>query len=146
MLTVADIRSHDTRIDTDTAHTIAHHWNTAYPHMRAALTRWIEARRHQLTTANDADQAIAHEEIKNRERLRREIGQLDRGTFRQCTRSPGCFSTSAALSLVPQVIDTACWYDPGLAHMYRLAAVLVDAINAKHADHQADRDTQTVTP
>lgn len=152
MITVADIRSFDTRIDTETAHRIADLWNTAYPHMRAALTGVIDGNRRYLAEADQRQlsaevKAATAERIKETERVRRELGQLDRSALRMCNRSMGGFSVSGALILVRSAIDAFSFGSPHLGDAYRLAAALADVVGdrtaareaANHQDREATR-------
>lgn len=151
MITVADIRSADTRIDTDTAHRIAELWNTAYPHMRAALTAVIDGNRQYLAEADrwqlsDEAKAATAQRIRDTERVRRELGQLDRGALRTCSRSMGGFSVSGALILVTRAIDAFSVGSPHLGDAYRLAASLADVVGgwtaARQATDRPDREAR----
>ncbi|MEW1926359.1 hypothetical protein [Streptomyces sp. NPDC088360] len=63
-----------TRFLTETqAQRIVDHWNQVYPAMRAVLDTVIRAQR-------GAEQQTV--DVARLERVRRELGQLDRGTFR----------------------------------------------------------------
>lgn len=140
MITVADIRSFDTRVDTETAHRIVEAWNIAYPHMRAALTAVIEGHRRFLDEADqwrltDERKAGLTRGIKDHERWRRELGQLDRGALRMCG-AVGGFSVPGALSLVTRAIAAFSWDSPHLGDAYRLAAVLADVVGARTAARQ----------
>lgn len=144
MITIADIRSYDTRIDPSTAEHIAAAWNTSYPHLRAALTAAINGHRQYLAEADrwklsDDKQADTIQHIKDTERTRRELGQLDRAGLRMCARSGGGFSVVGALTLVQQAIDAFTWDSPHLGDAYRLAAALADVIGARTASREAAR-------
>lgn len=145
MISVADIRSADTHIDTETADHIAGLWNTAYPHMRAALTAVIDGNRRFLAEADrwqlsDERKARVARTIKDNERWRRELGQLDRSALRMCNRSSvGEFSVSGALILVTRAIAAFSFGSPHLGHAYRLAAVLADVVSDQDAVWRADQ-------
>ncbi|GAA3312105.1 hypothetical protein GCM10020295_83050 [Streptomyces cinereospinus] len=64
---------------------IADRWNAAYPAMRTILDTVIQAQRAAQQPTVD---------VARLERVRRELGQQDRGTFRACTRSPGGSASS----------------------------------------------------
>ena len=149
MTTTADVRNHG-RIDTTTATRITHHWNTAYPTMRAIATARIDSYRRQVQDRAweiddthpraDALRAYALTEpqlrrrLKNAETLRRELGQLDRGTHRACTQSPGGFTILAAYTTVRALLARTSVNDHGLAAVYQLAAVLAEAAEARHRE------------
>ncbi|WBC13448.1 hypothetical protein O7600_20170 [Micromonospora sp. WMMA1998] len=141
MISVADIRSYDTRVDTDAARRIAEAWNLVYPHMRAALTGVIDGNRRFLAEAdrfkltNERKAALA-QAIKDNERWRRELGQLDRSTLPACSGSGG-FSVSTALALVTPAIAAFSWDSPHLGDAFRLAAALADVVGARTAARQA---------
>ncbi|MGH8966331.1 MAG: hypothetical protein ACRDXB_13525, partial [Actinomycetes bacterium] len=69
----------------------------------------------------------AHRKLKLAEDLRRDLGQLDRGTHKPCTRSPGCFSVTAAYMAVRNLISLSSLNSEGMASVYRLAAELAEA-------------------
>lgn len=144
MITVADIRSYDSRIDPDTAHHIAAAWNTSYPHLRAALTAVVNNNRQYLADAerwelSEDKRADTIQRIKDTERTRRELGQLDRAGLRMCARSGGGFSVVGALTLVQQAIGAFPWDSPHLGDAFRLAAALADVIGARTASREAAR-------
>lgn len=64
-------------------------------------------------------EATVRRRLKDAEGLRRELGQLDRGAHRACTRSPGGFSTLAAYRAVRAFLDATTLNDRGLAAVYR---------------------------
>lgn len=152
MITVADVRSSDTRIDTETAQRITDLWNVAYPHMRTALTAVIDGNRRYLAEADrwqlsEEKQAATARRIKETEQIRRELGQLDGSTLRACTRSMGGFYVSGALALVMNALPAFSFGSPHLGDAYRLAAVLADVVGARTAARQAaDRQDAEVTP
>lgn len=147
MITVADIRSYDTRVDTDAAQQIADQWNIAYPHMRAALTAVIGAHRYLAESATSDDaKTTATRNMKDAERVRRELGQLDRGSLRMCTRdSVGGFSVIGALSVVRHAIDAFSWESPHLGDTYRLAAALADVVGERTKAREAKRAATSTT-
>lgn len=152
MLTAATARSHG-RIDDTTATRIADLWNAAYPTMRATVTGRIDAYRGQIRDESwqiDPDhphadvlraytptEAQLRRRLKNAEELRRVLGQLDRGTHRACTRSPGGFSVLAAYSAVRSLLKVTGLNDEGLSAVYRLAAELADAADDLHRQMRA---------
>ncbi|MGW9440610.1 hypothetical protein [Streptomyces sp. NPDC055607] len=99
------------------AQLIADQWNALYPTMRQILDAVIKARREAGRPAAD---------IARLETVRRELGQLDRGTYKSCTRSPGAFSVRCALAHVHRVLTVASLGDPAKGPLYRLAADLAD--------------------
>ncbi|MEU6279481.1 hypothetical protein [Streptomyces sp. NPDC047028] len=139
MITTATARSFG-RIDEATAAQVADLWNAAYPTMRAILTGRIDSYRTQIRdeawivdpSRPNADvlQAYAPSEAKVRrglkrmEELRRDLGQLDRGTYRACTRSPGGFDLTSAYWAVRYVLNASSNSTRDLASVYHLAAVL----------------------
>lgn len=149
MTTAATIRNQG-RIDDTTATRIANLWNTAYPTMRAIATTRIDAyRRHVRDEAWKVDPTHPHAEaiqafipteatirrrLANLETLRRELGQLDRGTHRACTRSPGGFSVLAAYTAVRSLLGATSVNDEGLSALYQLAAVLAEAAEERHRE------------
>lgn len=125
------------------AERLADLWNAAYPAMRQIATRYIEGMRGYVEREGwvvdpahpqaEALQAYAVPEKKARrklrlaEDLRRDLGQLDRGTHKPCTRSPGCFSVTAAYLAVRNLIGVSSLNSEGMASVYRLAAELAEA-------------------
>jgi hypothetical protein len=110
---------------------IADRWNGVYPAMREILDTVIRAQR-------DADRPTA--DVAQLERIRRELGQLDRGTFKACTRSAGGFSVSSALSGVRVVLSVTSVGDPVAGDIYRLAGALADASSAADRASRAERE------
>ena len=149
MTTAATIRSHG-RLDSTTAARIAAHWNTAYLTMRTLATDRINAYRLQIRDeawkvdpthphaeaiqAFTPSEATIRRRLANLENLRRTLGQLDRGTHRACTRSPGGFSVLAAYTAVRALLGATTVNDEGLAAVYRLAAVLAEAAEERHRE------------
>ncbi|WP_105974706.1 hypothetical protein [Streptomyces geranii] len=105
------------RIDQAGAERLVEHWHTAYPAMRTILDTVITAQRRAERPTVD---------IPRLERVRRELGQVDRGTHRVCTRSEPFFSPTTAGWLVRDVIDITHVGHPQAAAIYRLAAELAD--------------------
>lgn len=133
-------------------------WNAAYPAMREISTRCIEARREAIERkawevdpkhpAAEALRKLTPDENKTRRRLKQVeelrlvLGQLDRGTHKLCTRSPGAFSVTGALMAVRNLLNITSMSSPGLHLIYRLAAVLAEAeaeINIKRASWHRER-------
>lgn len=154
MLTAATIRSHG-RVDDTTATRIADLWNAAYPVMRESATARVDAFRRQVRDeiwnaipdlsnphaetlrAFTPTEATVRRRLKDAEGLRRELGQLDRGAHRACTRSPGGFSTLAAYRAVRAFLDATTLNDRGLAAVYQLAAALADTADEQHREWAA---------
>lgn len=152
MTTAATIRNRG-RLDDATACRVADRWNTAYPTMRTIATTRIDAYRRQIQDqawhidpthpraealrAHTPTEAQLRRRLKNAEDLRRELGQLDRGTHRACTRSPGGFSILAAYTAVRALLARTSVNDHGLAAVYELAAVLADAAETRHRELSA---------
>lgn len=128
------------RVSRATAAAIAEHWNDAYPIMREILTSYIDNMRasinreawkvdpnHPYAEAlrrSAPSEASLRRRLKGAEELRRELGQLDRGTHRACTRSSGGFSPASAYGIVRNLLSLTSLNDTDLAKVYRLAAVL----------------------
>jgi hypothetical protein len=122
---------------------IAGLWNDAYPVMRKIATSYVDSMRDyveregwvvdpghphaEVLQAYATPEGKARRKLKYGEELRRELGQLDRGTHRPCTRSPGCFSVTAAYSRVRGLLGISSLSTPGMGSVYRLAAALADA-------------------
>ena len=127
MTTIEVIRSNPL-IDEATAERVATLWNAAYPGMRELLTTVIDAQRNYLSEKHDSQ---LQAEIKRHEETRRALGQLDRGTYRGCTRSPGMFDTWGALSAIRRLpLPTGSKHGGSI---YRLAAELSDIEAARAA-------------
>lgn len=84
-------------------------------------------------------------DVADLERVRREMGQQDRGTFKACTRSPGAFSVSHAFSQVRRVVSVTSISHPDAGAILRLCAELADAVAeagvASRAEWEAARAT-----
>ncbi|MET9466606.1 hypothetical protein ABZY44_17715 [Streptomyces sp. NPDC006544] len=124
MITTDSVRTRF--IGEDLAQRIADHWNPVYPVMRRTLDTVIKAQRAAERPTVD---------VAKLELVRRALGQLDRGTFKGCTRSPGYFSVYHALRHVDEVLKVTYSGDPDKGAIYRLAGVLADT-NA-HTDAAA---------
>lgn len=95
--------------------TVEELWPAAYPAMRARLDDVIRSRR-----ALSAD-------VTRYVELRRALGQLDRGTYKACTRSPGVDPTESPLttmSLLRKMLDLVPVGSPDAPVLYRLASVV----------------------
>lgn len=139
MLT-ADTVHRSGRVDRAGAARIADQWNAAYPVMREVATSFIDGMRASIRNESwKVDPKHPHAEflrqctpseadirarLKSAEDLRRELGQLDRGTHRACTRSVGGFSPSYAYTAVRSLLDLTSLNSTGLAVVYRLMATL----------------------
>lgn len=151
MTTAAAVRANG-RLDETTATRIADLWNAAYPAMREIATAHVDAYRQQvreevwnvIPSGPNADavraftptEAAVRRRLKRVEELRLVLGQLDRGTHRACTQSPGGFTVLAAYSAVRALLSASGLNDHGLAAVYELAAVLADAAEARHRELQ----------
>ncbi|WP_328436959.1 hypothetical protein OHA71_06615 [Streptomyces sp. NBC_00444] len=149
MLTTATVRHHG-HTDEPTAAHITNLWNAAYPTMRTIATARIDAYRRQLhDRVWDIDPTHPHADVlraytptepalrrrlKNTEELRRTLGQLDRGTHRACTQSPGGFNIHSAYTAVRALLNATGLNDHGLADIYRLAAALAEAAEERHRE------------
>ncbi|MGW1037535.1 hypothetical protein [Streptomyces antibioticus] len=113
---------------------IADRWNSAYPAMRTILDTVITAQR-----------AAEHPtvDVARLERVRREMGQQDRGTFKACTRSPGGFSIFDAFSQVREVVNVTSIGHTDAGAILRLCAELADAVAESAVARGAER---TVVP
>lgn len=133
-------------------------WNTAYPVMREISTRYIAGQRSAIERnawdvdpkhpAADVlremtpDEKTYRRKLKRAEELRLVLGQLDRGTHKLCTRSPGGFTVTGAYMAVRSLLNISSLSSPGLAFVYRLAAVLAEAeagINIRRASQHRER-------
>ncbi|MFI1734970.1 hypothetical protein ACH40E_38305 [Streptomyces acidicola] len=115
-LTVETVRT-NSHIDQARAERLVEHWSAAYPAMRTILDTVIAAQRGAERPTVD---------LPRLERARRELGQVDRGTHRVCTRSEPFFSPTAAGWLVEDVIAITHIGRPHAGAIYRLAAELAD--------------------
>jgi hypothetical protein len=113
---------------------IAEHWNGTYFAMRGILDTVIRAQRGAARPTVD---------IARLERVRREMGQQDRGTFKACTRSPGGFSIFDAFSQVREVVAVTSIGHADAGTILRLCAELADAVAeaaiARRAEWESER-------
>ncbi|MFD8621701.1 hypothetical protein [Streptomyces sp. NPDC059513] len=116
VLTVATVRTYR-HLDLADAQRLVEHWSAAYPAMRAILDSVITAQRTAERPTVD---------LRRLEDTRRELGQVDRGTHRVCTRSAPSFSPTSAAWLVRNVIAVTYVGHPDAGAIYRLAAELAD--------------------
>ena len=96
-------------------------WPETYPEMRTILDTVITANRSARRPVVDVAGLV---------RVRRDLGQLDCGTYQACTRSPGGWSSFAAFRLVREVIAVIPLGHPDTAAILRLAADLAEQNNA----------------
>lgn len=122
---------------------VADLWNRAYPAMRKISTGYIEGRRKyieqkgwvidpshpraEMLQAYAVPEGKARRKLKLAEDLRRDLGQIDRGTHRPCTMSPACFSVTAAYMAVRNLVSLTSLSSEGLPSIYRLLAELAEA-------------------
>lgn len=122
---------------------LADRWNQAYPVMRKIATSHIEGLRlsvegrswevdpkHPQAEALRKflpDEGKVRRKLKLAEDLRRELGQIDRGTHKLCTRSPGSFTVTGAYVAVRNLIRVSSLSSKGLSSVFQLAAVLAEA-------------------
>ncbi|MFD9319311.1 hypothetical protein ACFWDQ_16705 [Streptomyces sp. NPDC060053] len=133
MITAATVRGNG-RLDDITAGQVADLWNAAYPTMRTILTASIDGFRARIQREGWTQDALPKTDwgsdkdlgakLARLEGLRRVLGQLDRGTHRGCTRSPGGFSLTSAYWSVRDVLTVTTINDRGLADVYQLASLL----------------------
>ncbi|MEU1312596.1 hypothetical protein ABZ419_27405 [Streptomyces cinnamoneus] len=115
------------------AQDIADRWTAVYPAMRTVLDTVIRAQRGAAQPTVD---------VARLERVRRELGQLDRGSFKGCTRSPGAFSVSDAYVNVREVLAVTSLGHPDAGAMHRLAGELADAVAAAGRAVRAAREAK----
>ncbi|MEU3433074.1 hypothetical protein [Streptomyces sp. NPDC006863] len=115
---------------------IADRWNAVYPAMRTILDDVIRAQRGAGRPTFD---------VADLERVRREMGQQDRGTFKACTRSPGAFSVSHAFSQVRTVVSVTSIGHPDAGAILRLCAELADAVAEAGVASRAEREAARAT-
>lgn len=133
MITAATVRDHG-RLDDTTASTLADQWNAAYPTMRRILNASINGLRARIEREEWTAARLRPEDrgsgrdlgaqLARMEGLRRGLGQLDRGTYRGCTRSPGGFSPTSAYWSVRRFLEVTTANDRGLSDVYYLASHL----------------------
>jgi hypothetical protein len=146
--TIATVRNTG-QLDDTTAADIANLWNAAYPTMRTILTASINGLRDRIQREGwkqddlpKADRGSSRDlgaKVARLENLRRSLGQLDRGTYRGCTRSPGGFSAIHAYWAVRDVLAATSINDRNLAAVYELAAILSLASDTRHRELAAQR-------
>ncbi|MDQ0943304.1 hypothetical protein [Streptomyces sp. V1I1] len=127
MLTTQTVRTNPHLTDDQAAHIVAL-WTAAYPAMRETLDTVIHAQR-------GADRRTV--DIPRLERTRRALGQIDRGTYRPCTRSTPAFSPTSAYFLVRNVLNVTSLGSPHVGAIHRLAAELADLSAAASTRHAA---------
>lgn len=115
-LTVATVRTYRD-IDLPRAERLVERWHAAYPAMRTILDTVITAQRKAQRPTVD---------LRRLEDARRELGQVDRGTHRVCTRSAPSFSPTSAGGLVREVIVVTHVGHRDAGAIYRLAAELAE--------------------
>lgn len=148
MTTTATVRATGA-IDVTTAAAVADLWNAAYPTMRTILTASINGYRDRIQREGWAQADLPRADRGTRrdlgarlarlESLRRSLGQLDRGTYQGCTRSPGSFSVIHAYGAVRGVLAATSSSVRNLAAVYELAAALSRASD----DWMRERAAQT---
>jgi hypothetical protein len=124
-ITPATLRTYRHLTATQADH-LAELWNATYPAMREILDRVIRANR-------GTDRPVA--DVPRLERVRRELGQIDRGTHRPCTQSPPGFSPTEAYILVGWVLEATSLGSPHAGGIHRLAAELADLMTTPHPPH-----------
>ncbi len=129
---------------------VAELWNEAYQVMRQVTADRIKGYRDYIAREGwkadparpDADfrrafttsEADARQNLRLAEDLRRALGQLDRGTHKPCTQSPGAFTLSGAYGAVRDALALTSPDTDGLEPVYLLAAALAgshDLLNAE---------------
>lgn len=116
MITVETIRTNP-NLSEDQALRVVELWTIAYPEMRGILDQVIKAQREFEKPTRD---------VKVLEQVRLELGQLDRGTYRGCTRGGPMFSVYAAHGAVHHVLNATSLGHPAAGGIYRLAGELAD--------------------
>ncbi|GHJ39486.1 hypothetical protein [Streptomyces sp. TS71-3] len=123
MITEDSIRT-NTHIDAPTAARLTELWNASYPHMRKILTDVIRANRAAESPLVD---------VPRLEGVRRDLGQVDRGTYRPCTHGAPLFSSLSVLGLVRDVVAVLPLGSTHAGGVYRLAAALSDSVQSPKA-------------
>ncbi|MDL4815483.1 hypothetical protein [Actinomadura opuntiae] len=131
MITVNTIQAGSPHLSEAAAQYLTDLWNTAYPHMRTDLTEVIAAHRNASLRRPGRQRTETAKEIRRYESVRRELGQLDRGTHRPCSRSEPRFSLFAATNAVRHALDALPVDSPHAGDIYRLAAELSDLRTAE---------------
>ncbi|WP_433407000.1 hypothetical protein [Streptomyces sp. CA-146814] len=115
------------------AHHIADRWNRVYPAMRTILDTVIKAQRAaELPTVD----------IARLERVRREMGQQDRGNFKLCTHDSGAFSISDAFSQVREVVNVTPIGHADAGAILRLAGALADLVASAGLARLSEREAE----
>lgn len=132
-MNTATARAHGV-LDDKSAQDLADQWNAAYPTMRRILNASINGLRARIEREEWTAARLRPEDhgssrdlsaqLARMEGLRRGLGQLDRGTYRGCTRSPGGFSPTSAYWSVRHFLEVTTIGDRGLSPVYELAAHL----------------------
>ncbi|MFC7871996.1 hypothetical protein ACFUS2_12720 [[Kitasatospora] papulosa] len=126
-----DVRS---RFVTETqSQRIADRWNGVYPAMRSILDTVITAQREAQRPTVD---------VARLERVRREMGQQDQGTFKVCTHDQGAFSISGAFSQVREVVAVTSIGHPDAGSILRLVGALADLFASTAIARQSERETE----
>lgn len=128
-------------------------WNAAYPAMRSIATGYVEGVRRSIKErvwevdpkhprAETLRELVPSEakltgRLKRAEELRRVLGQLDRGTHKLCTRSPGSFTVTGAYMAVRHLLNVSSLSTKGMGPVYRLAAALAEAEEELNAERIA---------
>lgn len=121
MTTIGIVRT-SRHLDQDQAAQVTALWTAAYPAMREILDSVIRVQR-------GADRPTV--DIPGLGRIRRELGQMDRGTYRACTHGEPAFSPASAYGLIRGVLDVTSLGSPHAGDIHRLAAVLADLTAAR---------------
>ncbi|UZI33970.1 hypothetical protein [Streptomyces sp. VB1] len=112
---------------------IADRWNGVYPAMRKILDTVIKAQRAtELPTVD----------VARLERVRREMGQQDRGNFKLCTHDPGAFSISGAFSQVREVVNVTPIGHADAGAILRLAGALADLVASAGLARLSEREAE----
>lgn len=99
-------------------------WPTTYPAMKSVLDALIKTNRGARRPAVD---------VTSLQRVRRDLGQLDRGTYQACTRSPHGWNSFAAFRLVREVACVTPLGHPDAPAFFRLAADIAELNAAARA-------------
>lgn len=92
-------------------------WPETYPEMRRILDTAITANRRAARPVVD---------VPHLERIRRDLGQLDRGTYQPYPQSPTGWNSHAAFRLVREVVTVTPLGHPAAGAILRLAADIAD--------------------
>ncbi|MEV8476196.1 hypothetical protein [Streptomyces sp. NPDC051173] len=126
MLTMETVRT-NRHLDEDQAARVVELWNAAYPGMREILDTVIRVWRE----AGD-------DRVERLERVRRELGQMDRGTYQDCKRSAPVFIPSHSRGHLLAVLNVTSIGNPHAGAIHRLAAELADLTVARHERLRAE--------